>query len=602
MPPTGFGSAPSVGFGYSSLAIDGITPDQNTQGGPLGLGWNLDAGGFIERSYKSCLDDSGSIQDLCWFTDNATISLNGQSSELMPTGVVDGDFSEWRLESDPGWKVVRQKRFSATAVDGGEQWIVYTPDGTQYTFGQRFEPTTNRALNSVWYVPVYGNHAGEPCYPGACQQAWRWNLDRVRDRDGNIITYSYDAEKNFYAKGGAAYAVGEYVRGGSLAEIRYGSREGGEAGFRNRILFTSKERCWSATAVLNCQWSWTNIDAWYLDSPDKECASGARCSHYAPAFYTKRVLHLVDTTVITQTGVESVVDRYFPQAEWPTPGLDAYGNQADPLHPQKEQLFLRFIEHVAAPGQTGESRYPTTRFDGASFDNRADPDIVSLYWRITGILDDQGGNATVAYTQKTACARWDANDGTPETRAYFATANTQDCYPRWSILKDKQQGLATFNRYLVNTITAVDNVAGGTPILTSYTYQGAPAYHRDDSPFTNDPQRTWSEPRGYPGVLVDRGAGIYVAHSRTRNWYFQGMSEDLDHLDQPKGGEVTYPTGLKQNDLNRLRGRLYLAEQIEDSFTPVLIMSQASTYYTGYATADYAGRQAWRLDETRRTE
>ncbi|MEK7426667.1 MAG: hypothetical protein AAB131_22835 [Actinomycetota bacterium] len=53
VPPTGYGAAPSVSMSYSSASVDGAVSDENTQGGLLGLGWSLNAGGFIERSYPS---------------------------------------------------------------------------------------------------------------------------------------------------------------------------------------------------------------------------------------------------------------------------------------------------------------------------------------------------------------------------------------------------------------------------------------------------------------------------------------------------------------------------------------------------------------------
>lgn len=116
MPPTGFGAAPSVSMSYSS-SVDGIVSDENTQAGMLGGGWNLNAGGFIERSYKSCDVDGWAIQDFCWFSDNATISLNGRSSEMYYTGVGGRNtWSERRLRDDPGWKIVRSRHAAGSTT------------------------------------------------------------------------------------------------------------------------------------------------------------------------------------------------------------------------------------------------------------------------------------------------------------------------------------------------------------------------------------------------------------------------------------------------------------------------------------------------------
>ena len=69
VPPTGWGEAPSVSMSYNSVAVDGVVSDQNNQNGLLGAGWSLNAGGFIERNYKTCNTDGGAIGDFCWVSD-----------------------------------------------------------------------------------------------------------------------------------------------------------------------------------------------------------------------------------------------------------------------------------------------------------------------------------------------------------------------------------------------------------------------------------------------------------------------------------------------------------------------------------------------------
>ncbi len=222
MPPSGFGAAPSVGFTYSSSAVDGVVMDENNQG-LLGAGWSLASGGFIERTYQPCKlvtesGESGS-NDLCWMSDNATISLNGRSSELVKVETT-GSLTKWRLKDDPGWFIEREQGVAVSASDNrGERWTVWSPDGTKYVCGLRAQSTGGELTESVWTVPVYGNHTGEPCFSSWCQQAWRWNLDRVQDPSGNIITYMYEAEDNSYARGGVGTAVSTYQRGGYLREM-----------------------------------------------------------------------------------------------------------------------------------------------------------------------------------------------------------------------------------------------------------------------------------------------------------------------------------------------------------------------------------------------
>ena len=622
--PTGFGTAPAVSVDYSSQAIDGLTPDQNQQGGPVALGWNVSAGGFIERQYQPCVDEhpgnGDTRQDMCWHSDNATISLNGKSSALIPTTTISGDFQEFRLEQDPVWKVVRQRYFSDATVDGGEVWYVYTPDGAVFTFGQRLEPTTGVATNSVWSVPVFGNDASDPCFgvSSACRQAWRWNLDRVRDRFGNVTTYTYTAENNFY-KGG------QYVRGGYLNEIRYGTRDGAEGGYRNMVLFNMANRCVSDIVAKACRWKATENKsvampvsgekiAWPDIPTDLVCASAASCVYKAPAFWTSKALESIDTVVLGQ-----VIDRVWFQTYWDEPGM-VDGVRADPAHPQPVQSFLRTISHRAfpagatSPEEIAKRTSPDIRFEYQHMDNRAEggPDnriidgkIVTLYWRMWQILNGLGGRTDITYTQRFTCEVWATTDPN------FWSTQTQDCYPRWSITAAKLPGWGVFNRYLVNTVTEHDMVAGGTPVVTTYTYQDVPAYHWDDSLMTPLEHKTWSEPRGYGRIAHSVGPDQDGVVSTTHERYFRGMSNNITVLGVP-GPEllVEYPEheATKEvqgqqpdgvNDLNNLRGMLYVSEIVDTRAAAV--DQQVSTYYTAVQTAgpDPFGRVAWRLDQTR---
>lgn len=88
------GTAPELALSYSSGSIDGRTSGNNTQGSWVGDGWDLEPG-FIERQYRSCVDDHDEKEkkdpnnkdqrggDLCYLNDNATMSFNGAASELV---------------------------------------------------------------------------------------------------------------------------------------------------------------------------------------------------------------------------------------------------------------------------------------------------------------------------------------------------------------------------------------------------------------------------------------------------------------------------------------------------------------------------------------
>src|SRR5829696_7879941 len=205
-PPAGGG--PSLTLGYSSGSVDGLTSNRNTQAGPLGLGWGDLANAFVERRYTPCNEDKvegqASLGDLCWKNDNATLSLNGRSAEMVR--VPNSNPKQWRLKRDPRWRVEQHTGTFANGDSDKEYWKVITPDGVQYFFGLGVKLDGRIGTSSVYTVPVYANELGEPCWgtaPGNigdsfCQQAWRWNLDRVVDPNQNATIYSYSPVTNYY--------------------------------------------------------------------------------------------------------------------------------------------------------------------------------------------------------------------------------------------------------------------------------------------------------------------------------------------------------------------------------------------------------------------
>ena len=186
------GATPEVLLSYSSGAVDGMVTTQNTQAPQTGVGWADFANGFVERRYWPCSSDGiAASSDLCWKKENASISLNGRAVEMVK--VPGTTPQQWVLKGDPRWKVQLISWFLANGDNNGEHWRVTTPDGTEFWFGE--------TVDSVFQAPVIHDDPGEPCYnngPVLCNEAWRWNLNRVVDRNGNVTTYSYENEVNHY--------------------------------------------------------------------------------------------------------------------------------------------------------------------------------------------------------------------------------------------------------------------------------------------------------------------------------------------------------------------------------------------------------------------
>ncbi|MEK8106470.1 hypothetical protein NKG94_16840 [Micromonospora sp. M12] len=135
------GPTPSIGLGYSSSSVDGRMVSTNNQATWVGDGWDYWPG-YVERRYKSCTEDMGSgalntekTGDLCWASNNVTLSLNGRTTEL----VRDDDTGTWRTAEDDGSRI-EALTGASNGDNNGEYWRVTTTDGTQYYFGRNRLP------------------------------------------------------------------------------------------------------------------------------------------------------------------------------------------------------------------------------------------------------------------------------------------------------------------------------------------------------------------------------------------------------------------------------------------------------------------------------
>ncbi|WP_197288473.1 RHS repeat-associated core domain-containing protein [Nocardia sp. NRRL S-836] len=545
------GNAPQVALGYSSGGVDGRTSATNNQASSVGDGWDLSAGGFIERRYKSCGDDLNPAigqqrtADLCWATDNATIQLAGISSELVRIP----NTELWRPKNDDGSKIERLNRVPvAGGDDNGEYWKVTTPDGTQYFLG-------SREAESTWTVPVFGNHADEPCWVRdkpfkdlSCRQAWRWNVDYVVDPRGNVTRFYYQVEKNRYGRNLDAADSVDYDRAGRLQRIDHGLHDSDENGSApGRIEFQYSERC-VPSDTFDCQPGKMNKDnaKQWPDVPfDQICAPGARCENqYSPTFFSQLRL----TKIVTKVRKENVAAEWRDVDQWE---LDQnYPPSNDGLDPA---LWLNSIKHT---GLVGEAKsLPATKFERITLANRVDADQYPplLRGRIKRVQHEAGGITEVEYTGA------DCVPGQRMPSEETARLNTLRCFPSyWTPEGAVKPQLHWFHKYVVRAVVADDRVrelSEQTKVYYEYESIGdAPLWHYDENDFADAKYRTWSQWRGYNKVRTISGDVNEPDRPVTEKIYLRGMGtwveydgERIEDIERLKGFE--WKTIVKNGDV-----------------------------------------------------
>jgi RHS repeat-associated protein len=551
VPPAIGGGTPAVSLGYSAQSLDGRTSSTNNQVSWAGDGWDITPGGYIERQYKPCGLDLGGNNgqtktgDQCWATDNATISLVGVSGKLVN---IPGT-NTWRAQNDDGARVERMYG-AANGDNNGEHWKVTTTDGTQYFLGMNRLPgwtAGNPETQSTWTVPVFGNHPNEQCNQPTfdaswCQQAYRWNLDYSVDPHGNVITYSYGRELNYYGRNSDPAKGTPYIRGGWLHQVNYGLRVGNVFAHPGaHVTFETGERCVPGGAV-TCDPSQLNATtaASWPDVPfDQICNAGQQCTNrLTPSFFTRKKLTQVVTRVANGASTFQNVDVWTLQHEFLKTG--------DGLAPA---MNLKSIVHTGLVG--GSIPLPPKVFTHKAMDNRVDnsrdnyPPITR--YRIDAITGEAGGHTQIEYSAQD-CVRGSRMPSAPES-------NTLRCYPTWWTPEGAHEPILDwFHKYVVVAVTEDDRTGASSLVKTRYEYVGNPDWHFDEAEFAEPTRRTWSQWRGYGTVRTIKGDPT-ATQSVTEEVYGRGM--DGDKL--PSGVREAWlytSEGEPVRDVDRLRGFL----------------------------------------------
>ncbi|MCX4763981.1 polymorphic toxin-type HINT domain-containing protein [Streptomyces sp. NBC_01275] len=601
-PQVSAGPSPNVSLSYSSQTSDGRTSSTNNQVSWVGEGWDYNPGS-ITRTFVGCAADTADANnkdhftgDQCWGSYNAVLSLNGTTTELVRDDTTKqwksarGDNLRIELLTEDDYKAVIGKdadgkdiTYSSNNGDNnGEFWRVTTDDGTQYFFGLNRLPGWSSGkpeTKSVLNVPVAGNHSSDPCYAAKfensfCDQGWRFQLDYVVDTTGNAMSLWWEKEKNAYARNMKETPAVSYDRAGYLSHIDYGQRAESlySAEPLGRMLFTARERCFDDPA-LNVECSDANFDSkqsdrtrpWFDTPADLACATGKKCSTYAPTFWSRKRLASIDACAQREQGVR--LTEYTSDADGNESGsrnacglegdsatttllskVDSWGlKQSFPWNLTGEYTAL-WLEAITRTGYAVDGG--TDRLNPVSFGhnekalpnrvrvNSADTDPLFARLRIQDVVSEYGGRTHVDYKA-------------PEDKCLTGAArpavdkNKQLCYPAYwhadGELEDKR--ISWFHKYVVDKITEFPRLADSQEIVTQYSYDtfgdeydGA-LWAKSQSEFSRPKKRTWDDWRGYPIVTTITGTtdavgGSTASKSVTR--YFRGMSDDVIADDTPE--------------------------------------------------------------------
>ncbi|GAA2774503.1 polymorphic toxin-type HINT domain-containing protein [Streptomyces showdoensis] len=546
MPTAIGGAAPSVMLGYDSSTVDGMTAASNSQASWTGEGWAYTPG-FISRQYKPCLkagiDMSG---DECWAGQTLSLNLAGHSGQVVKddtTGVL-------RLQGDDGTKITPLTGLNNGAWNG-EGFKVTTTEGTEYYFGANHLPGgdgTDPASNSVNTVPVYHPKAGDPCYGAStgpaswCQMGWQWNLDYIVDLHGNLISYAYDQEDNWYARGGGQNngtgARTKYQRASQPRTVSYGQRlpeqVAAKGGLKPAVVMTFKalERCFETTGCEAADRTLANQSRWKDTPLDQNCASGGTCTVYGPTFWTSKRLAEVKADVLVGSGYRTV-DTWTLTHGWsyPEDGTNS------------PTMWLQSIKRTGSNGMAALD-LPPVSFTGTQKPNRVDEvtATASRFYRprMTEITTETGGRINIGYRTEECSRKNGTMPASPEN-------NYMACMPvKWvkpGSPSNAKPELDWFTKYLVNSITQESRVTSGVARVTEYEYGGGAAWHRNDSEFADDEARTYDNFRGYATVTTTTGNGTDGPKSKSVATFLRGM-----------GGQVTDTWGGTLTDEEEYAG------------------------------------------------
>lgn len=564
VPPAAAGPSPaSLALSYDSQMVDGNTGGTNNQSSTVGVGWSQGGGGNIQRQYVTCSQDTTPVttsQDQCWSNDNATLTLDGHSGEL----VKDASTGTWKIVGDDGTRITHLTSSSASdpCVNNttgtnytNECWLITTTDGTKYYFGMNELPgwtstSATPVTNSTWTAPVYGNDSGEPCHASSfatshCTMGWQWNLDYVVDVHGNAEALYYNREIGKYDRAGSTLNVDTYIRGGSINHIDYGivgNAPYGSSAASDKVVFTynANGRCAtsctaeSATGEINTNPAHPTS---YPDVPwDLNCTASTCPNQTSPSFWSDAELESVTTEAHENVPAGSSNMIYSPVDTWTlahtfTPAVTGDSTSA--------ALWLSSISHTGTSGYAAtvsgttttplSATEPATTFTSVPLQNRVWASGSSYtpldQFRISAINTSLGAQIVVNYSAKQCTTSMKAAIlASPQT-------NANRCFPQyWSPTPGATPVADLFHKYVVSSVVSNPETGGGADqsLETHYDYSlGTPAWRFNAATGVQKKYRTWSDFSGYDKVRVEVGSSSSPSLQTTTEYtFFQGMHGD----------------------------------------------------------------------------
>ncbi|MBB2947666.1 RHS repeat-associated protein [Actinoplanes lutulentus] len=628
VPETAGGLVPKVGLSYSSQSVDGRTSSTNNQASWIGDGWDY-AAGSITRTYTNCRQDSkkaGSNNaehrtgDQCFGSRNATLSLSGMTTELVWVPEAGSqpldEKGVWYTANGDGSKVELRKNTALKNGDeDGEYWVVTTRDGTQYQFGRHRLPgwsdhgdaADDPVTNSVLTVPVYGNHADEPCYKAkwtesSCYQGWRWNLDYVEDVHGNAMSMYWGRELNYYAPNFNFKDPVKYHRAGYLKRIDYGQRKDTvyTAAPLGRVTFDVQQRCYTEGSLTCTEENFTsknpgNYRIWYDTPADLRCESGKMCWNASPSFFSRYRLDKITTLAQRTQGSTALqkVDEYQLAQSFPTLRMGA--NTA---------LWLDSVTRTGFGTDGAGIKLNPVRFMANTEDmpNRLDNDARPSFsrLRIARVINEYLGETWVEYNTPTgACATGSGLPGKGDTAEL--KANTRLCFPAFWHPDGDVEDIDWFHKYVVTAIIESPNVDGGTDSRTEYEYSG-PRWKLSEGEFSKKATRTYSQFAGFRQTAVYTGIDddeTAARRSKSVTRFFQGMGDSVPVTDV-NGTEIAKD---REPFAGRIAEELTYATDTADTATGWLTRSVNVPVATKLAERDLGDGltplRAWRVTEPR---